>query len=106
VGGFIGLAGAPAQAATAWPSHSSYTWTSYNGGVSNVRHCASDDVCGIKFQLSNNSTVYMLCWLDDDWAFGNAWSNRWFLIQDTVGRVGYIHSTLVHNQASSLNCGV
>ena len=100
----IGVSAAPAHAAVAWPSHPSFTSTSYNGGRSNVRYCPNDDSCPILFQLGNGSTVYMLCWIDSDWAFGNAWSNRWFRIQDAANRQGFIHSTLVHNQAPSPNC--
>jgi hypothetical protein len=97
-------ASSPANAAIAWPSHPSFTSTTYNGGQSNVRACPNDDTCPIIFALGNGSTVFMLCWTDADWAFGNSWSNRWFYIQDLPGRQGFIHATLVMNQASSPHC--
>lgn len=97
---FAGAGSAPAAAATAWPSHSSYVWTS--GGWSNVRGCAST-ACSVKFSLANGSSVWMLCWTDGQWAYGNYGSNRWFYIW-SANRTGYIHSSLVYNQASAPRC--
>jgi hypothetical protein len=99
--GLLTVGGArPAGATTAWPSHSSYVSTS--GGWSYVRSCPNTG-CSAQFLLSNGSPVWMLCWTDAQWATGNYSSNRWFYIYSYNG-YGYVHSSLVYNQAPSPPC--
>lgn len=104
VAGSVGLA-APASAATAWPSHSSYLWANGNGGWTNVRSCPST-ACALLFSVYNTGDpVYILCYTDGQWATGNYSTNRWFYIYVAdAGRYGYVNASLVFNQASSPHC--
>lgn len=87
-------------AAQAWPSHSSYVSTST--GWSTVRSCPSTGCTPITY-LYNGSSVWMLCWRDSQWAYGNYWSPRWFFVW-FGGTEGWVHSSLVYNQAVAPNC--
>ncbi|MEA2492879.1 MAG: hypothetical protein QOJ29_790, partial [Thermoleophilaceae bacterium] len=95
------LAPTSANAATAWPSHASYTWANYNGGWTNMRSCPST-ACGVVVSLYGWQPVYMLCYTDSQWAFGNYWTNRWFYVYAPwANRYGYINASLVYEQAPS-----
>jgi hypothetical protein len=92
-----------ASKAISWPSHPSNVWTN---GWAAVRSCDSTG-CGAEFYLYGPaySPVYMLCWIDGQWADGNYWTNRWFYIYaPTANRYGYINASLVYNQAASPHC--
>lgn len=96
-------AAADASASTAWPSHASYTWTNHNDGWANVRACPNTG-CSFRFALYD-APVYMLCYTDAQWAYGNYWTNRWFYVYAPgPGRYGYISASLVYDQARSPRC--
>ncbi len=55
--------------------------------------------------LGNGTSVLMICWVDAQWATGNYASNRWFKVEPAYDpTVGYVHSSLVANQASVPHC--
>ena len=88
------LAASPASAATV------------TSGAS-IRACVdlNNVVCNNSVGTTNGSGVSaMRCWRDGSWATGTYRSNRWFLLNLSDGREGYVHSSFVQNQASVPNC--
>lgn len=55
--------------------------------------------------LPNSSQVYMICWLDNTWYYGNYWSNRWFWVQSFVtGGLVYVPASYVYYQTRVSAC--
>lgn len=86
---------------TYWPTHASYTLSPT--GWSNIRACPR---CYVIEAVPNYTTVYMHCWVNDVWAYGAYWTNRWFYVT-AAGRSwgGFIHASLVQRQAWTPYCG-
>jgi hypothetical protein len=80
-----------------WPS-----WVSSQSGGANLR--------GYPWHapfrwLPNCTSLYMYCWRNAHWAYGNYWTNRWFYVTAYVGGryynpTGWVHASLVANQQS------
>jgi uncharacterized protein YraI len=96
-GGVMLTSASPAAAAT---SH-----IGANSGGANIRTCAST-TCGSLGYLANGTSVTMLCWVDSQWVYppnADYASARWFRAATPVG-TGYVHSSLVEDQASVPPC--
>lgn len=95
-----GMTAAPADAATVWPSHPSYTHNN-RYSYSELRNAPGGMVIA---NLYNDSTVYMRCWMDSYWTYGNYSTNRWFYVTTTGGGSGWITASYVFNQATTPAC--
>ena len=53
--------------------------------------------------VGNYTQVYLYCWVDGQWAYGNYWTNRWFQSSVPGYRYGspeaYIHASLIPQSA-------
>jgi len=90
---------------TFWPAHSSYT--NSPSGWTNIRSCGNTSSrCYIIRSVPNDTSIYMRCWINDGWAYGWHWTNRWFYVT-LPGHAwgGYVHASLVRNQARVPHCG-
>lgn len=59
---------------------------------------------GVEY-LGNGTNLSMICYVDNQWANGNYWSNRWFYVGPNYdNHAGYVHSSLVANQIRVPHC--
>jgi hypothetical protein len=94
---FAGSTAAAAQAA--------YIWS--NSGGAYIR--AKPNTNSMSYGYFRNGTgLYLYCYTDAQWAYGNHWSNRWFRVNVPSYRYGspeaYIHASLVAAQYSVRRC--
>ena len=58
--------------------------------------------------MYNDTTVYMICWVDTENVTNRNYSNynspRWFKVQTAGGSVGYVHSSYVYYQQAVGHC--
>lgn len=98
------IAASPAVG-TAVASWSCCAYINSNSGGANVRGCP-DVSCTSYGYYPNGTAVVMTCWYDTGTVVyppnSNYPSNRWFRISSP--RYGYIHSSLIANQASVPKC--
>ncbi len=103
----VGIASStPAGAMTTGsPSHVSYLWA--NHGDIPFKSCPSNTCATVGTVYGQgNYPVYMLCWTDNQWAYGNYWTNRWFYVYLPLwgGHYGFVTASYVYNQAASPHC--
>ena len=101
----IGLAASGALLAIAAPAAAAASYIGSNSGGANVRTCASTGCASLGY-IGNGTAITMQCWVDNQWVYppnSDYASNRWFRASTPVG-TGYIHSSLVDNQASFGHC--
>jgi hypothetical protein len=87
---------------------SAYWWTHpqlYNrwGGYIPMYYVPNDDT-NIKVWLPNTDRFYPECYVDNDWSYGNYWTNRWFRGTDAWGYWGFISASYVINQIPVPRC--
>jgi hypothetical protein len=58
----------------------------------------------VKVWLPSGDRFYEECYIDNQWYYGNYWTNRWFLGTDAWGYYGYVHASYVSNQVSVRHC--
>ena len=95
----MGLASAPTPAQASGP----IVWNHTGGSV--PMYWGTRTSAGIKAWLPNSSRVGMYCWADDQWYYGNYWSNRWFYVQNyPTGQWGYVPASYVYYQVGVPHC--
>jgi len=67
-----------------------------------VKSCPNT-ACSNQTLLPRGTGVVMLCWGDYQYALGNYWSARWFVVYYGYGS-GWVHSSYVYNQTSVGHC--
>ena len=87
----------PAQAST------SIVWNHTGGSV--PMFWGTRTTGGIKAWIPNSSHFEMRCWVDDQWYYGNYWSNRWFWGQSyATGDWGFEPASFVYYQTYVPHC--
>lgn len=81
-------------------------WAYRNGGLDVPnRSCASVN-CPVGRWVKSNSKIYVICWVDTQYAVGNYGSARWFRViaPITGGYDGWMHSSYVYYQPAVPYC--
>jgi hypothetical protein len=82
---------------------SSIVWKANGGSV--PMYWGTRSWSGVKAWLPNSSHFQMVCWVDDQWYYGNYWSNRWFFGQSyATGDWGSVPASYVYYQVWVPHC--
>ncbi|MGN9807464.1 hypothetical protein [Micromonospora sp. L32] len=91
--------------ASAAPAQAAYYSSTVVSGV-NLRPCVdtNNGNCSPVGTTGSSTTAKMECWRDGSWATGAYYSNRWFLLELSDTREGFVHSSYVGSQTAVPNC--
>ena len=91
--------------ASATAAQAAYIWSRSGGAY--IRSQPST-YAGSYGYFGNGTGLYLHCYVDAQWAYGNHWTNRWFRVNVPSYRYGspaaYIHASLVANQYGVRRC--
>jgi hypothetical protein len=98
---------APGHVSPAGTIDGGYSLISSNSGGANLRAAATMNSYSYEY-LGNGTEVLMICWTTGQTVSppnSNYTSNRWFLVEPAYDpTVGYVHSSLVIDQANVRQC--
>lgn len=106
---FIGLAASVLSLFAPAPSASAYWWThpqlyNHTGGYIGMYYGPTVQYSWVKVWLPSGDRFYEQCYTDNEWYYGNYWTNRWFLGTDAWGYWGWVSASYVVNQVPVGHC--